>query len=290
MHDNVSGYCHQHSSEAMVTSYSAAPAASLATPSKQPASALASTPGAGRPSMHAQSHSRGISRNTSVGKLLSDDPTGAKNKHKNLSAHIKRISLRETAQELADDKDSEYEKSCVTMELIAEAKVMVAEYLQQQHEKRAQEEYERSQDPQQHPDGATSASSSSHSSEADEEALKRVDGYELGHLLHQFRALDLDKDNLITIFDLREHVKKVDPEWCLSPDNRLQNLLNEAIKDWLMSASVDGCDEINFIGMQYDSYVLPFIPACCDRYCCFGRIHQGSYSQAHGRDPQLRVP
>jgi hypothetical protein len=163
---------------------------------------------------------RGVSRNTSVTRLMSE----VNGKHKNLGVHVRRITLRETAQDMADTKNDNF------------VNIFNAS-LAQNH-------------PQTGRIGGLGVASRllAKAKALAPDLSGCLEDSELAHMYLQFKTMDVDDDGKITIFDIRELVSSVDPEWFLSPDHRVQCLLNEAAKDWLTSASVDGQDEIDFDG------------------------------------------
>lgn len=120
--------------------------------------------------------------------------------------HLKRLSLREKAQELAnikcEDIDIPYETIQEAVELATAGGLM--QYL--------------------------------------------FDDVELGHMLMQFRQLDVNHDDKITPQDIRSLILRVDPAWAKSDDPALQSILDTSARDWIRSASVDGAAEMTFTG------------------------------------------
>jgi hypothetical protein len=79
-------------------------------------------------------------------------------------------------------------------------------------------------------------------------ALYQFDNIELGHLLMQFKQLDVNCDGKITPQDIRSLVLRVDREWATSDDPILQQLLEASCCQWLRTASPDGAEEMSFVG------------------------------------------
>jgi hypothetical protein len=120
--------------------------------------------------------------------------------------HLKRLSLREKAQELANIKCEDVD---VTTETIQEAKQLAR-------------------------DGGLQ--------------LYLFDEIELGHMLMQFKQLDVNNDGKINARDIRSLILRVDPDWARSDDHSLQTLLDVSAREWLRSASADGSEDMTFVG------------------------------------------